>query len=61
VFWHSKPSLDQVANAISRNFPGRTDEETLAIVNIWSGHVVRLGDIDYRIEQIAPTKLVENQ
>lgn len=41
AFWHKKPTLDQVANALSRNFPGRTDEETLTIVNIWNGNTAR--------------------
>lgn len=60
-FWHSKPTLEQVANGLSQSFPGKTDEETLAIVNIWNGQQVRLNDTNYWVQQVAPMKLVVNQ
>ena len=42
AWWKERPSLEIVAKALNRKFPCDTDEETLAIVNIWSGKTADL-------------------
>ncbi len=50
--WQFKPSIETVAQALDRPFPCQKDEDTLAVVRLWNGEEVRLGNTDYRIQEI---------
>lgn len=60
AYWTEKPTLEQVAKMIGTTFPGRDDDETLRIVNIWSGQCIRMpaDDTDYWIQQVQANKKV---
>ncbi|QGZ13971.1 hypothetical protein PP939_gp123 [Rhizobium phage RL38J1] len=51
-WWHDKPELQTIAKAIGVNFPAVRDEDTVAIVKIWSGEVMDISDTEYRLRQI---------
>lgn len=58
AWWHEKPSLEILANALGGKFPSDRDEDTLAIVKIWGMEVhQRIGNTDYRLEHITPGKV----
>ena len=53
-FWHDKPAMEAVAQALGVSFPASDDEDTLAVVKIWSGETVRLAETDYRLQTVEP-------
>lgn len=58
AWWHEKPSLETLANALGGKFPSNSDEMTLKIVKVWGMEVQqRIGDTDYRLEHITPGKM----
>lgn len=58
AWWHEKPSLELLANALGGSFPSINDERTLSIVKIWSmDSCQRIEDTDYRLECIGPGKV----
>ncbi|QIG73999.1 hypothetical protein PP935_gp224 [Rhizobium phage RHph_N34] len=52
-WWMNKPSLETIAKALGLQFPSVNDEETVAVVKIWSGQTeIRIRETDYRLCQI---------
>lgn len=45
AWWISKPTFDEVAVAMGLgNFPCKTDNETLVVVNVWQSEVMQTED-----------------
>lgn len=55
-WWREKPSIETVAKMIGETFPCRDDNDTLAIVKIWSGEGARIHETDYRLENVEEGK-----
>lgn len=52
VAWFSeKPSFDLLAKAMECEFIA-TQQNTLAVVNVWKGEKAWLGEIEYRLEVV---------
>lgn len=51
-WWRERPSIETLAKALGESFPSRSDNDTLAIVKVWSGDVARLHEVDYRLEEV---------
>ena len=55
AIFKEKPSIELLAKALGKSFPCDKDSDTLAIVNIWNNESkegYRLGDFDYRLEEV---------
>ena len=50
--WVDKPTLEELAKAMGTVFPNSSDDVTLIIVKVWSGSDERLGNTDYRLEDV---------
>ena len=50
--WKEQPSLEELAEAIGTTFPHVDDEKVLAVVNIWQGQEIMIGDTQYRLTDI---------
>ena len=57
--WKDKPSLETLCKDLGWKFPADSDEDTLAIVNLWQGKEVRIGNTDYRLEIVHYNKKLE--
>jgi len=57
--WKDKPSLETLCKDLGWKFPSDSDEDTLAIVNLWQGKEVRIGNTDYRLETVHFNKKLE--
>ena len=51
-WWISKPSIECLASAIGISFPAELDQDTVAVVKIWSGEDLRIGNAHYRLHEI---------
>jgi hypothetical protein len=63
-WWSQKPSLETIANATGVMFPSTRDDETVAVVKIWSmqAETIELNGTDYRLRLISEgTKLDADQ
>lgn len=52
-WWREKPSIEALASALEMKFPAKDDEDTLAVVKIWSGDGARIFNADYRLEEVS--------
>lgn len=56
-FWSKKPSMVQLAQMLGiQSWPNDRDEDTLAVVKVWQGHSVRIGNADFRLEEVEEGK-----
>lgn len=55
AWWLVKPPLETVAMAMGLKFPGVQDQDTIDIVNVWSGksHERLINNTHYRLEEIS--------
>lgn len=53
AWWPDKPKIEVVGSMIAEGFPCRVDEHTLAVVKVWSGEEARIGETNFRLEQIS--------
>ena len=44
AWWPEHPTLEQLGEVLSTGWPGKTDNITLALVNIWQGRDQTLGE-----------------
>lgn len=61
AWWPERPEIAVIATALGRTFPARDDEETLALVKIWSGDKVRIDNTDYTLRCVDAGTPVANQ
>lgn len=52
-FWTKRPSMVQLAQMLGiQAWPNERDEDTLNVVKVWQGNEVRIGNTDFRLEEI---------
>ncbi len=52
-FWSTMPSLFELAKALGMSFPCEKDSDTLLVVNLWKGEVVKDWlNTNYRLQQV---------
>ncbi|QIG68158.1 hypothetical protein EVB55_223 [Rhizobium phage RHph_Y68] len=62
-WWLNKPTLEVIAKALGLNFPSVLDDETVAVVKIWSmqSEEIRVRETDYRLRLISEGTKLDTQ
>jgi len=60
TWWQKKPSLEALAKTLCHKL-GTDDATTVAVVHVWSGKEARIGDTDYRLEDVAECRNLDEE
>ena len=51
-WWEIKPSIEKLAGFLACSMEKATDEQIVAVVNIWSGKAADIRTTQYRLEEV---------